>query len=222
VVAAVELTREGYPTRYAFEDIADRYAFLLSSEGDADATASDGTKTEQTLELFSVAPEAYKFGCTKIFLKAGALGSLEASRASVLRSVRCLQARWRGVSARMQFARQRRLVITLQARTRGRAARRDLLEQQTRHRAAMSIQGWARTTAARRRFLSVRNATRVLQRGLKRHFLLRRISDQAARYREIRAGELAAEIAREAAAASPLAASPLCTPERGGAGKRHL
>ena len=216
VVAAVELTREGYPTRYAFEDFADRYAFLLSSEGDDDATASDRTKTEQILELFSVAPEAYKFGCSKVFLKAGALGSLEASRASVLRSVRCLQARWRGVSARMQFARQRRLVITLQARTRGRAARRDLLEQQTRHRAAMSIQGWARTTAARRRFLSVRNATRVLQQGLKRHFLLRRISDKAARHREIRAGELAAEIAREAAAASPLAASPLCTPGRGG------
>ena len=216
VVAAVELTREGYPTRYSFKDFADRYAFLLNSERGADSAASDQYKTEQILEMFSVAPETYKFGSTKVFLKSGALGRLEASRAAMLRSVRCLQARWRGVSARGQFVRLRHLVITLQARTRGRAARRDFLEQQTRRRAATSIQRWARTAATRRRFLSVRKATRVLQRGLKRHLLVRRVSESAAKHREIRAGELAAEILREAAAAGPSAASPLCTPERGG------
>ena len=216
VVAAVELTREGYPTRYSFEDFADRYAFLLNSERGADSAASDQYKTEQILEMFSVAPETYKFGSTKVFLKSGALGRLEASRAAMLRSVRCLQARWRGVSARGQFVRLRHLVITLQARTRGRAARRDFLEQQTRRRAATSIQRWARTAATRRRFLSVRKATRVLQRGLKRHLLVRRVSESAAKHREIRAGELAAEILREAAAAGPSAASPPCTPERGG------
>jgi len=216
VVAAVELTREGYPTRHSFEDFADRYAFLLNSERGAYSAASDRSKTEQILELFSVARETYRFGSTKVFLKAGALGRLEASREAILRSVRCLQARWRGVSARGQFVRQRHLVITLQARTRGRAARRDFLEQQTRRRAAMSIQRWARTAATRRRFLSVRKATRVLQRGLKRHLYARRVSESAAKHREIRAGELAAEIVREATAAGAPAASPLCTPERGG------
>lgn len=204
VVAAVELARAGYPTRYSYSDFADRYVFLLSRKGEADSGTPDRIRTQLILDLFSVSPEKYQFGEGKIFLKAGTLGRLEASRAAIVRSAICVQSRWRGAAVRVDYARKRRLVIALQAWARGATARRATIELKERTRAAACIQGWARMAATRKEFLAMGRATRVLQRSLRGRLLKRRVSECAAAYRVKRADEMASEIAREASAAAPL------------------
>ena len=84
----------GFPSRLQYDEFIQRYAILApnASEGQG---ISDAKKSTQAVlgALTAMSEEKYRFGHTKLFFKAGAIGELEDLRddkiASILTSLQC-------------------------------------------------------------------------------------------------------------------------------------
>ncbi|KAJ8254005.1 hypothetical protein COCON_G00206170 [Conger conger] len=118
VLEGIRICRKGFPSRILYADFKQRYR-VLNASAIPDGQFIDGKKaSEKLLGSIDLDRSQYKFGDTKVFFKAGLLGTLEEMRDEKLASlVMCTQALCRGFLMRTEFAKmtaRRDAVYTLQ------------------------------------------------------------------------------------------------------------
>ncbi|KAJ8251309.1 hypothetical protein GJAV_G00219950 [Gymnothorax javanicus] len=118
VLEGIRICRKGFPSRILYADFKQRYR-VLNASAIPEGQFIDGKKaSEKLLGSINLDHSQYKFGHTKVFFKAGLLGTLEEMRDEKLASlVTCTQALCRGFLMRTEFAKmtaRRDAVYTLQ------------------------------------------------------------------------------------------------------------
>ncbi|XP_030646541.1 myosin heavy chain, fast skeletal muscle-like [Chanos chanos] len=118
VLEGIRICRKGFPSRILYADFKQRYR-ILNASAIPEGQFIDGKKaSEKLLGSIDIDHTQYKFGHTKVFFKAGLLGTLEEMRDEKLASlVTCTQALCRGYLMRREFVKmtaQRDAVYTLQ------------------------------------------------------------------------------------------------------------
>ncbi|KAG0602597.1 hypothetical protein M758_10G025900 [Ceratodon purpureus] len=155
VLEVVRISRAGYPTRYAHNEFANRYGFLLPR------VLSDH---EDVLSIcvavfdhFGIAPEMYQVGITKLFFRAGQIGMLEDVRVRTLQGVARAQAVYKGYKVRLEYKKTRKTIIFLQCMVRAAMARKRFADIRQRYRAAVVIQKHVRRWCAQRAYQTKKN-----------------------------------------------------------------
>uniref|UniRef100_A0AAQ4RHI0 Myosin heavy chain 7 n=1 Tax=Gasterosteus aculeatus aculeatus TaxID=481459 RepID=A0AAQ4RHI0_GASAC len=104
VLEGIRICRKGFPNRILYGDFKQRYR-ILNPAAIPDGQFIDSKKgAEKLLGSLDIDHNQYKFGHTKVFFKAGLLGTLEEMRDDRLSLIITgIQARARGLLARMEF-----------------------------------------------------------------------------------------------------------------------
>ncbi|KAI9245964.1 P-loop containing nucleoside triphosphate hydrolase protein [Sporodiniella umbellata] len=181
VLETIRISCEGYPTRWTFEDFADRYYSLVPfSVWDPKQRPEVKTVCKAVLDQHVNDPNKYQVGLTKIFFRAGQLAYMEKLRTDQLNaSATVLQKNMRGYLARLRYLRVKGLVLALQSIARRQCAKRKMEWIRQEH-AATVIQTCWRRYIARKRYLQTRAFVIRLQSvgrvwlAQKRHAVLKR------------------------------------------------
>ncbi|KAJ4920589.1 hypothetical protein JOQ06_022631 [Pogonophryne albipinna] len=118
VLEGIRICRKGFPSRILYADFKQRYK-VLNAAVIPDGQFMDNKKaSEKLLGSIDVPHDEYKFGHTKVFFKAGLLGTLEEMRDEKLSSlVTMTQALARGYVMRKEFVKmteRREAIYTIQ------------------------------------------------------------------------------------------------------------
>ncbi|XP_075384056.1 myosin-7B [Tenrec ecaudatus] len=106
VLEGIRICRQGFPNRLLYADFRQRYRILNPSAIPDDTFVDSRKATEQLLASLALDHTQYQFGHTKVFFKAGLLGTLEELRDQRLAKVlTLLQARSRGCLMRLEYRR---------------------------------------------------------------------------------------------------------------------
>ncbi|XP_055275341.1 myosin-15 [Moschus berezovskii] len=106
VLQGITICREGFPHRLLYADFKQRYYILNPRAFPKSKFASNRKAAEELLDSLEIDHNQYRFGITKVLLKAGFLGKLEAMRDERLSKVFTLfQARVRGKLMKIKFQR---------------------------------------------------------------------------------------------------------------------
>ncbi|GAA6049040.1 hypothetical protein JCM3770_005453 [Rhodotorula araucariae] len=168
VLETIKISCAGYPTRWKFDEFADRYYMLVPS---AQWQQTSDLRALCTSILSSAVsePDKYQVGLTKIFFRAGLLARFEQLRHSRLSELTILiQKNVRRFLAQRDYTRVRRMITGVQAVARAKAARRRA-DEARRERAAVTIQKAARGFLERIKFQRARKtviAVQALARGM--------------------------------------------------------
>ncbi|KAJ3605540.1 hypothetical protein NHX12_027585 [Muraenolepis orangiensis] len=104
VLEGIRICRKGFPSRILYADFKQRYKVLNASVIPEGQFIDNKKASEKLLGSIDVPHDEYKFGHTKVFFKAGLLGTLEELRDEKLASlVRMIQALCRGYVMRKAF-----------------------------------------------------------------------------------------------------------------------
>ncbi|XP_054633862.1 unconventional myosin-Vc isoform X2 [Dunckerocampus dactyliophorus] len=136
VLETIRISAQSYPSRWTYYEFYSRYSVLMTNQ---EAGFNDKTQTcKYVLQRLIQDPNQYKFGRTKIFLRAGQVAFLEKLRLDRLREA-CItiQKHVRGWIQRKKYLRLRHAAITIQQYTRGKKMIRKAVS------AANLKQGWA-------------------------------------------------------------------------------
>ncbi|KAL8510365.1 hypothetical protein ACS0TY_017249 [Phlomoides rotata] len=118
ILEVARISRNGYPTRMTHHEFTRRYGFLLSE----DMSSQDPLYTSiAILQKFGILPEMYQVGYTKLYFRAGQIGTLEDVRKSVLQGTMEVQ----NSPARQDLHELKDVVVTLQSYVRGEIARKE-------------------------------------------------------------------------------------------------
>ncbi|XP_053645273.1 myosin heavy chain, muscle-like [Cherax quadricarinatus] len=102
VLEGIRICRKGFPNRMLYPDFKHRYCILASKAMTEASTEKEAAKV--CLEAIELNKESYRLGHTKVFFRAGVLGSLEEIRDDRLAKVLSwLQAFIRGFNSRKAF-----------------------------------------------------------------------------------------------------------------------
>ncbi|KAF9475317.1 hypothetical protein BDN70DRAFT_883849 [Pholiota conissans] len=165
VLETIRISCAGYPTRWTYEEFAERYYMLVPS--------SDWQPMIQSMDLRSLCstilaktiadPDMYQNGLTKIFFRAGMLAALESFRSERLNAmVTVVQKNVRRRLAVKRYRNLRAATIKVQTWWRGVLAKR-LVEGIRREVAAIRLQKAIRGFLQRKRFLDIRNGVVLFQ-----------------------------------------------------------
>ncbi|XP_077372233.1 unconventional myosin-Vc isoform X2 [Festucalex cinctus] len=136
VLETIRISAQSYPSRWTYFEFYSRYSVLMTNE---EAGVDDKTQTcKYVLERLIQDPNQYKFGRTKIFLRAGQVAYLEKLRLDRLRGA-CItiQKHVRGWIQRRKYQRLRQAAILIQHYIRGKRTVRKAVT------AANLKQGWS-------------------------------------------------------------------------------
>lgn len=118
VLEGIRICRKGFPSRILYGDFKQRYRILNASAIPEGQFIDSKKASEKLLNSIDIDRTQYKFGHTKVFFKAGLLGTLEEMRDERLAIlVTRIQAVSRGVLMRIEFKRmmeRREAIFTLQ------------------------------------------------------------------------------------------------------------
>ncbi|KAJ3605539.1 hypothetical protein NHX12_027584 [Muraenolepis orangiensis] len=118
VLEGIRICRKGFPSRIPYADFKQRYKVLNASVIPEGQFIDNKKASEKLLGSIDVPHDEYKFGHTKVFFKAGLLGTLEEMRDEKLASlVGMIQALCRAYLMRMEFVKMtatRDAVYTIQ------------------------------------------------------------------------------------------------------------
>ncbi|NWX16025.1 MYH7B protein, partial [Aegotheles bennettii] len=104
VLEGIRICRKGFPNRILYADFKQRYRILNPAAIPDDKFVDSRKATEKLLSSLELDTSQYKFGHTKVFFKAGLLGSLEEMRDERLAKIlTMLQARIRGHLMRVEY-----------------------------------------------------------------------------------------------------------------------
>ncbi|XP_028263055.1 myosin heavy chain, fast skeletal muscle-like [Parambassis ranga] len=105
VLEGIRICRKGFPSRILYGDFKQRYKVLNASVIPEGQFIDNKKASEKLLESISVDKSQYRFGHTKVFFKAGLLGTLEEMRdEKLVELVTMTQALCRGYLMRREFA----------------------------------------------------------------------------------------------------------------------
>ncbi|CAN6463362.1 unnamed protein product [Victoria cruziana] len=164
VLEVVRISRSGYPTRVSHHKFARRYGFLLLEHI---ATQDPLTVSVAILQQFNILPDMYQVGYSKLFFRTGQIGALEDTRNRTLHGILGVQKYFRGHQARRYVKELKRAIVTVQSYVRGERARKEYVLLVCRHRAACIIQQQIKCKVARKEYLSVRDASIVIQSAIR-------------------------------------------------------
>ncbi|VAH44860.1 unnamed protein product [Triticum turgidum subsp. durum] len=94
VFEVVRISRAGYPTRMTHQQFAERYGFLLSHSV---ASQNPLSISVAVLQQFSIPPEMYQVGYTKLFLRTGQVAALENAKNRMFHGALRIQRNFRGL-----------------------------------------------------------------------------------------------------------------------------
>ncbi|XP_077325391.1 myosin-6 [Lithobates pipiens] len=104
VLEGIRICRKGFPNRILYGDFKQRYRILNPSAIPEGQFIDSRKGAEKLLGSLEIDHSQYKFGHTKVFFKAGLLGSLEEMRDERLsRIITRIQAQSRGLLMRIEF-----------------------------------------------------------------------------------------------------------------------
>ncbi|XP_051918235.1 unconventional myosin-Vc isoform X1 [Hippocampus zosterae] len=136
VLETIRISAQSYPSRWTYFEFYSRYNVLMTNE---ESSLDDKTQTcKYVLQRLIQDPNQYKFGRTKIFLRAGQVAYLEKLRLDRLRAA-CItiQKYVRGWNQRRKYQRLRQAAILIQQYVRGKRTVRKAVS------AANLKQGWS-------------------------------------------------------------------------------
>ena len=165
VLETIRISCAGYPSRWTYEEFAERYYMLVTS-----TIWSPMIKQLEIKQLCSLIlketindEDKYQAGLTKIFFRAGMLAALESLRSERLNSlVTLVQKNVRRRLAVKKYKALRNAAITIQTWWRGILARK-LVEQIRKEVNARRLQTVLRRYIQRKKFLVIRHAIICLQ-----------------------------------------------------------
>ncbi|KAF5923932.1 hypothetical protein HPG69_010361 [Diceros bicornis minor] len=106
VLEGIRICHEGFPNRLLYADFKQRYCILNPKTFPKSKFVSSRKAAEELIGSLEIDHSQYRFGITKVFLKTGFLGQLEAMKDERLSKVFTLfQARIRGKLMRIKFQR---------------------------------------------------------------------------------------------------------------------
>ncbi|XP_031439478.1 myosin-7-like [Clupea harengus] len=118
VLEGIRICRKGFPNRILYGDFKQRYRILNPAAIPEGQFIDSKKSAEKLLGSLDIDHNQYRFGHTKVFFKAGLLGTLEEMRDDRLALIITrLQARSRGVLARIEFQKvleRRDALLTIQ------------------------------------------------------------------------------------------------------------
>ncbi|XP_033895599.2 myosin heavy chain, fast skeletal muscle-like [Acipenser ruthenus] len=118
VLEGIRICRKGFPSRILYGDFKQRYKVLNASAIPEGQFIDSKKASEKLLGSIDVDHTQYKFGHTKVFFKAGLLGTLEEMRDDKLaKLITCTQAQCRGFLMRVEFQKmmeRRESIFTIQ------------------------------------------------------------------------------------------------------------
>ncbi|XP_057524862.1 myosin-15 [Amaranthus tricolor] len=159
VLEAVRISLAGYPTRRTYAEFVDRFGLLVPE-------AMDGSYDEKTITLKILQKlklENFQLGRSKVFLRAGQIGVLDARRTEVLDSAaRHVQGRFKTYIAHRDFISTRAAALFVQTYCRGCLAR-SMYTKRRDERAATILQKYVRGWLSRMAYLRLYRAAIVLQ-----------------------------------------------------------
>ncbi|RDX45496.1 hypothetical protein OH76DRAFT_1408073 [Lentinus brumalis] len=165
VLETIRISCAGYPSRWTYEEFAERYYMLVHS--------SEWEPMIKNLELKPLCarilektindPDKYQPGLTKIFFRAGMLAALESLRSNRLNQlVTIVQKNMRRKMAVKKYQELRHATIRIQTWWRGLLARK-LVDKVRRNVAATRLQRGIRRYLQRKRFLTIRASVVAVQ-----------------------------------------------------------
>ncbi|KAF8633710.1 hypothetical protein AX17_004368 [Amanita inopinata Kibby_2008] len=165
VLETIRISCAGYPTRWTYEEFAERYYMLVPS--------SDWQPMIQSMDLRHLCssildktiadPDMYQNGRTKIFFRAGMLAALESLRSGRLNALATVvQKNIRRCIAMKRYKEQRKAAIQIQTWWRGILARQ-LVESLRREMSAQRLQRGIRRYLQRKRYLDVIRGVTLFQ-----------------------------------------------------------
>ncbi|XP_034035082.1 unconventional myosin-Vb [Thalassophryne amazonica] len=160
VLETIRISATGFPSKWTYEEFFSRYRILL---GQHQTHQQVQALCRQAVPHLIPDPEQYRFGKTKVFLRAGQVAMLERLREEKLRGAAVTIQSWlRGWLARVTYQRRRCAAVTIQRYSRGALARR--LAQTLRYtKVAIILQKTYRMLVVRQMFLLIRQATVTIQ-----------------------------------------------------------
>ncbi|XP_058848439.1 myosin heavy chain, fast skeletal muscle-like [Acipenser ruthenus] len=118
VLEGIRICRKGFPSRILYGDFKQRYKVLNASAIPEGQFIDSKKASEKLLGSIDIDHTQYKFGHTKVFFKAGLLGTLEEMRDEKLaKLITCTQAQCRGFLMRVEFQKmmeRREALFTIQ------------------------------------------------------------------------------------------------------------
>ncbi|KAJ7134998.1 myosin 5 [Mycena crocata] len=165
VLETIRISCAGYPTRWTYEEFAERYYMLVpSSDWQPLIQSMDLRRLCTTiLEKTIAEKDKYQNGLTKIFFRAGMLAALEAFRSDRLNAmVTVVQKNMRRRMAVKKYQALRQATIRIQTWWRGIMAKK-LVEFIKREVSAKRLQTVGRRFIQRKRFLETKNAMTLFQ-----------------------------------------------------------
>ncbi|KAI8583474.1 hypothetical protein K450DRAFT_223883 [Umbelopsis ramanniana AG] len=164
VLETIRISCAGYPSRWTFEEFADRYYSLVSSQHWDPSNSPDLMSLCSAILKKSITDEdKYQIGTTKIFFRAGQLAYLEKLRAD--RWNECaivLQKNIRRYIYRSRYLRIREMTLKLQCVARTRIAIK-ALQRMHENKAAIAIQTNWRRHNARKQYVAQKHAAVKIQ-----------------------------------------------------------
>lgn len=164
VLETIRISCLGYPSRWTFEEFADRYyALVPSNHWDSNSNIDVKELCQVILNTCIKDTDKYQVGQTKIFFRAGQLAYFEKLRSDRFNAcATVLQKNIRRYVYRHRYLRARDLVLHLQCVARKRIAEKKL-ESLKQQKAAIIIQSNFRRCMARKQFLAKKEFVLCLQ-----------------------------------------------------------
>ncbi|XP_074276435.1 myosin-15 isoform X2 [Silene latifolia] len=170
VLEAIRISLAGYPTRRTYAEFADRFGIIVPDV--MDGSVDEKTITLKILQKLKL--ENFQLGKTKVFLRAGQIGVLDARRTEVLDSAaRLVQGRLKTYIARRDFKSTRAAALSVQAYCRGCLGRRMFTEKKETV-AAVSLQTYIRGWLVKSSYLQQCRSAIVLQSCIRGFFARQR------------------------------------------------
>ncbi|CAO3633816.1 unnamed protein product [Cunninghamella blakesleeana] len=170
VLETIQISCEGYPTRWTFDEFVERFYALVPFEHWDPKTNPDPHQLASVILDAAITDNTlYQIGQTKIFFRAGQLAYLEKLRSDKFNeSATLLQKNIRRFISRRKHLRIQRLILQLQAIARQKAAVKKIKDLKDK-KAATLIQTQWRRYIARKKYLARQQFILRLQTAIRHH-----------------------------------------------------